>query len=137
MCASHMHACALSMRVCACKHVTQVGITTDIAKSKAEYEASYIKRAMMNLSGSSRDHMPLRVYPGGLSVSRTIGDVFLKERAPGAVSNRAELFVGELWCWYICMLVTSARLWLGMPRGENCPTGRAIHAFGNSSRVHT
>ena len=94
--------CVNIVHALVCKRIKTIGhhgVTTDIAKSKAEYEASYIKRAMMNFAGSSRDHMPFRVYPGGLSVSRTIGDVFLKERAPGAVSNTAELFVGELWRW--------------------------------------
>ena len=39
---------------------------------------------------------PQRVYPGGLAVARSIGDVLLKSRCSGAVVASADVFEVEL-----------------------------------------
>lgn len=36
--------------------------------------------------------LPDRVYPGGLSVARTVGDVFIKQQCPGAITDRPDIF---------------------------------------------
>jgi serine/threonine protein phosphatase PrpC len=63
-----------------------------VAKSRDEYESGMLKRAAMAAFGPNKDHLPARVYPGGLSVSRTIGDVVVKKKAPGCVGEEPDLF---------------------------------------------
>mmetsp|Transcript_96888 Transcript_96888/g.277035 ORF Transcript_96888/g.277035 Transcript_96888/m.277035 type:complete len:451 (-) Transcript_96888:158-1510(-) len=64
----------------------------EVAKSRDEYESGMLKRAAMAAFGPNKDHLPARVYPGGLSVSRTIGDVVVKKKAPGCVGEEPDLF---------------------------------------------
>jgi hypothetical protein len=44
-----------------------------------------VSRHNRNQMDDQHDDFPYRVYPGSLSVSRTIGDIFLKKSHPNLV----------------------------------------------------
>lgn len=67
-----------------------------VGKSFGEYQSSKGGSFRLSMAGKAATakrnlNLPDRVYPGGLSVARTVGDVFIKQQCPGAIIDRPDL----------------------------------------------
>mmetsp|Transcript_27295 Transcript_27295/g.73848 ORF Transcript_27295/g.73848 Transcript_27295/m.73848 type:complete len:803 (+) Transcript_27295:198-2606(+) len=91
-----------------------------IAKSVSEYNSSRLWKPWYKMS-RNRKYMPDRVYPGGLSVSRTIGDMPVKSMAKGdVVSDKADLRTRKLTEEDVFLIMACDGLWDVVSSEEAC-----------------